>query len=136
MTKAEQARLVSWRSKILQRASGEQRTVAHTCRYSASRERPNTNGSGGRRSTVTPACAIDPERPRGHPTPRRLQSSARCCIYGSNITSEPGIADYLRRSHQVSVARSTVHRLLGKHGFRDDPSLAPIIMRSAGRHSK
>ena len=33
MTKDEQARLMTWRSKILQHASGEQRTVAQTCRY-------------------------------------------------------------------------------------------------------
>ena len=33
MTKAEQARLVTWRSRILQHASGENRAVAQTCRY-------------------------------------------------------------------------------------------------------
>jgi hypothetical protein len=33
MTKAEQVRLVTWRSKILQHASGENRTVAQTCRF-------------------------------------------------------------------------------------------------------
>ena len=32
------------------------------------------------------------------------------------------IADYLRRFHQVSVARSTVHRLLGKHGLARLPA--------------
>ena len=33
MTKAEQVRLVAWRSKILQHASGENRTVSQTCRF-------------------------------------------------------------------------------------------------------
>ena len=33
MTKAEHVRLVTWRSKILQHAADEHRTVAHTCRY-------------------------------------------------------------------------------------------------------
>ena len=32
----------------------------------------------------------------------------------------PGkIADYLQRFHQASVARSSVHRILGKHGMTD-----------------
>src|SRR6185503_8382722 len=33
MTKAEHLRLVSWRSKILQHAAAESRTVAQTCRH-------------------------------------------------------------------------------------------------------
>ena len=33
MTKIEQARLVSWRSKFLQHVTDESRTVAQTCRY-------------------------------------------------------------------------------------------------------
>ncbi|HEU4691499.1 MAG TPA: helix-turn-helix domain-containing protein [Vicinamibacterales bacterium] len=33
MTKAEHVRLVTWRSKILQHASGENRTVSQTCRF-------------------------------------------------------------------------------------------------------
>ena len=33
MTKAEHLRLVTWRSKILQHAAAESRTVAQTCRY-------------------------------------------------------------------------------------------------------
>ena len=35
----------------------------------------------------------------------------------------PGkIADYLKRFHQVSVARSSVHRILGKHGMNRLPA--------------
>ena len=33
MTKAEQVRLVTWLSKILQHALGEKRTVSQTCRF-------------------------------------------------------------------------------------------------------
>ena len=33
MTKVEQARVVAWRLKILQRGEGEPRQVARTCRY-------------------------------------------------------------------------------------------------------
>jgi hypothetical protein len=33
MTKAEHLRLVTWRSRILQHAAAESRTVAQTCRY-------------------------------------------------------------------------------------------------------
>ena len=33
MTKAAHVRLVAWRSKILQHASGENRTVSQTCRF-------------------------------------------------------------------------------------------------------
>ena len=35
----------------------------------------------------------------------------------------PGmIADYLKRFHQVSIATSSVHRLLGKHGMSRLPA--------------
>ena len=35
----------------------------------------------------------------------------------------PGkIADYLQRFHQASVARSSVHRILGKHGMNRLPA--------------
>jgi hypothetical protein len=35
----------------------------------------------------------------------------------------PGrIADYLRRFHQVAIARSSVHRILGKHGMNRLPA--------------
>ena len=33
MTKIEQARLVTWRSKLLQSVAGEARSVARTCRH-------------------------------------------------------------------------------------------------------
>ena len=73
--------------------------------------------------TVMPVCAIDPARRSGHRGQRRLRWSARFCTSDSTITSAPGrIADYLRRFHQVSVARSTVHRLLGKHGVARLPA--------------
>ena len=53
------------------------------------------------------------------------------------------IADYPRRFHQASIARSSVHRTLGKHGLNrlpanQKPSAAPqmleTVQEAAGGH--
>jgi hypothetical protein len=118
MTKAEHIRLVTWRSKILQHAAAEHRTVSQTCRYfGIARKtyykwahRHKTHGDAG-------LC----DRPRG---PHRSPRAAPPDVVGKILYLRQqyhfgagGIADYLRRFHQVAVARSTVHRLPGQHGM-------------------
>ena len=54
-------------------------------------------------------------RRTAHRGRRRRTSSARSCICGNTYHFGPGrIADYLKRFHQIAVARSTVHRILGQ----------------------
>jgi transposase InsO family protein len=117
MTKVEQVRLVTWRSKILQCAAGGNRTVAQTCRYfGISRKtyykwahRHETHGDAG--------LCDRPRAPRRSPGATPPEVVSKILYLRQHYHFGAGkIADYLRRFHQVSVARSTVHHLLSKHG--------------------
>jgi hypothetical protein len=89
MTKAEQVRLVTWRSKILQHASGENRTVSQTCRFfGISRKtyykwanRQRTYGDAGLSDRARVALRF----PRA--TPPEVVS--KILFYASGITSAP-----------------------------------------------
>lgn len=123
MTKAEQARLVSWRSKILQHASGEPRRVAHTCRhFGISRK---TYYKWKRRQAIHGDAGLcdRPRAPERSPNATPPDVVSKMLYLRQQYHFGAGrIADYLRRFHQVSVARSTVHRLLGKHGLARLPA--------------
>jgi transposase InsO family protein len=123
MTKAEQTRLVSWRLKMLRGAAEGPRNVARTCRhFGISRrvfykwkQRYEAHGEAG-------LC----DRPR---TPLRSPNATPQEVVGKILYLRERyhfgagrIADYLRRFHQVSVARSSVHRILGRHGLRRLPA--------------
>ena len=118
MTKVEQARLVTWRSKILQHASRERRTVAQTCRYFGISRK--TYYKWQRRFTAHGAAGLC-DRPRA---PHRCPHATRPDVVSKIVYLRQQyhfgagkIADYLRRFHQITVARSSVHRILGKHGL-------------------
>jgi transposase InsO family protein len=118
MTKAEQTRLLIWRSKLLQRAGESSRAVAQTCRhFGISRKtfykwkkRYEAHGDAG--------LCDRPRTPRRSPraTPREVVN--KILYLRQHYHFGPGkIADYLHRFHSLSVARATVHRILGKHGM-------------------
>jgi transposase InsO family protein len=109
--------------KVVQRAGEGARNVARTCRhFGISRQafykwkkRYKAHGAAG-------LC----DRPR---TPRRSPRATPREVVGKILYLRqtyhfgPGrIADYLKRFHQVSVARSSVHRILGKHGMSRLPA--------------
>jgi transposase InsO family protein len=122
MTKSEQARLVAWRAKLLAAARDETRTVAKTCRhFGISRQafykwkkRYDTDGDSG-------LC----DRSRApHRSPRATSKDVVSKVLYLRQTYHfgPGkIADYLKRFHQTAIARSTVHRLLIRHGLNRLP---------------
>ena len=117
MTKTEYARQTNWRFKVLQRAA-DSRSVARTCRhFGLSRQtfykwhrRYAENGTAG-------LC----DRPRKpHRSPRATPGEViRKILYlRENYHFGAGrIADYLKRFHQVSIATSSVHRILVRHGM-------------------
>lgn len=117
MTKHEHVRLVTWRSKILQHAGGEDRTVAQTCRffgisrktYYKWRNRQRVHGDAG----LCDRARVAQRFPRA--TPPAVVSKILYLRQQYHFGAGR-IRDYLRRFHQVSVARSTVHRLLVAHG--------------------
>jgi transposase InsO family protein len=123
MTKAEQTRLMAWRFKVLQSAANRPRGVARTCRhFGISRKafykwkkRFEAHGAAG-------LC----DRPRAaHRSPRATQPDVVSKILYLRERYHFGagrIADYLKRFHDISIARSSVHRLLGKHGMARLPA--------------
>ena len=123
MTKADQTRLATWRFKVLQQAAGCPRNVARTCRhFGISRQafykwkrRYEHHGEAG--------LGDRPRTPHRSPrsTPREVVS--KILYLRQNYHFGPGkIADYLKRFHSLSVARSSVHRILGKHGMSRLPA--------------
>src|SRR4051812_18335455 len=123
MNKSEQARLVAWRAKLLAAARDETRTVAKTCRhFGISRQafykwkkRYEADGDSG-------LC----DRSRApHRSPRATAKEVVSKVLHLRQTYHfgPGkIADYLKRFHQTAIARSTVHRLLIRHGLNRLPA--------------
>src|SRR4030081_2886245 len=115
MTKAGPARRMAWRFKVIQQAAERSRNVARTCRhFGISRQafykwkrrydQHGEAGLGGR-----PRAPHLPPRS----TPREVVS--KILYLRQNYHFGPGkIADYLKRFHSLSVARSSVHRILGK----------------------
>jgi transposase len=118
MTKAEQARLVAWRLKVLRYAGDGERQVAQTCRH-VGISRPTFYKWKQRFQAGDAAGLCD--RPRApHRSPR---ATAREVVSKILYLRQPyhfgagRIADYLKRFHQIAIARSTVHRLLGQQGM-------------------
>lgn len=122
MTKGEQARLTAWRWKVLQQAAAEL-NVARVCRhFGISRKsfykwkrRHADHGAAG-------LC----DRPRTpHRSPRATSRDViRKILYlRQQYHFGPGrIAAYLHRFHQVLVARSSIHRILKRHGMNRLPA--------------
>ena len=123
MTKTEQTRLTSWRLKILQRAEEDSRNVAWTCRhFGISRKtfykwkrRFAEHGDAG--------LCDRPRRPHRSPNATPTEVVSKILYLRQHYHFGPGkIADYLNRFHQLSVARSSVHRILGAHGMSRLPA--------------
>jgi len=117
MTKTQQLRVTTWRSKILQHAAAIG-NVARTCRrfgisrktFYKWRQRFVEHGDAG-------LC----DRPT---TPRRIPRATNDEVVSKIVYlrqhyhfGAPRIAAYLKRFHQVAIARSTVHRILTRRGM-------------------
>jgi transposase-like protein len=123
MTKSEQNRLVRLRSKILQMAASRSRGIASACRhFGISRQcfykwkkRFEEHGDAG--------LGDRPPVPLRCPHATSADVVSKILYLRQNYHFGPGkIADYLKRFHQVSVAKATVHRILGKHGMNRLPA--------------
>jgi len=105
MTKAEHLRLVTWRSRFLQHAAAESRSVAQTCRYFGISRKTYYKWQRGFRNLGHAGLC---DRPRvAHRCPmatppevvRKILYLRQQYHFGAGR-----IADYLRRFHQVTVA--------------------------------
>jgi transposase InsO family protein len=123
MTKSEQARVVAWRTKLLAFARAETRSVAWTCRhFGISRQafykwkkRQAAHGDAG---------LCDRSRaPRCSPRATAKEVVSKILHLRQTYHFGPGkIADYLKRFHETTIARSTVHRILIQHGLNRLPA--------------
>jgi len=118
MTKTEQNRMVASRLKVLREAGAAPRNVAQTCRHFGlsrktfykwkSRYEPSGEAGPCDRPRVPERC------PRA--TPREVVS--KILYLRQRYHFGPGrIGDYLHRFHALKIARSSVHRILIKHGL-------------------
>jgi len=123
MTKAEHLRLVTWRFKILQHAAGEDRSVAQTCRHYGISRKTYYKWERRLREHGEAGLSDRPHAPRVSPRATRPEVVSKILYLRQQYHFGAGrIADYLRRFHQVAVARSTVHHLLTKHALARLPA--------------
>ena len=123
MTKAEQTRLRTWRFRVLQQAAASSRNVARTCRHFGLSRKAFYKWKKRYEAYGEAGLCDRPRAPHRSPraTPREVVS--KILYLRQRYHFAPGkIADYLRRFHGLSVARSSVHRLLGKHGMARLPA--------------
>ena len=122
MMKAEQARLTAWRSRFLQEAAAMQ-NVARVCRrFGISRKsfykwkrRHTEHGDAG--------LCDRPRTPQRSPRATAREVVSKILYLRQHYHFGPGrIADYLKRFHRISIARSSVHRILGRHGVQRLPA--------------
>jgi transposase InsO family protein len=122
MTKAEQARLVNWRSKFLQHAKATG-NIAQTCRhfglsrqaYYKWKKRLEEHGDAG--------LADRSRKPLRCPWATPPEVISKILYLRQNYHFGPRkISDYLERFHQLSVSGATVHNILLRHGLNRLPA--------------
>jgi len=122
MTKAEQARLVAWRSKVLQQAA-DVRNVARVCRrFGISRKsfykwkrRHTEHGDAG--------LCDRPRTPQRSPRATATEVGSKIRYLRQHDHFGPGrIAAYVLRFHRIKIAGSSVHRILTRHGMKRLPA--------------
>ena len=122
MTKTEQLRVTTWRSKVLQHAAAIG-NVARTCRrFGISRK----SFYKWRRRLAEHGAAGLCDRPR---TPRRSPRATASDVVSKILYLRQHyhfgagrIAAYLQRFHRITVARSSVHRILTRNGLSRLPA--------------
>jgi transposase len=123
MTKAEQARIVACRLRILRHAENEPRQVARTRRYFGI-SRTAFHRWKKRFDELGEAGLAD--RPRApHCSPRATSRAVVSKVLNLRQNYHFGadrIAAYLQRFHQVDIARSTVHRVLVRNDMARLPA--------------
>ena len=123
MTEQEQKRTVAHRLAVLRHAEEVSRSVSKTCRYYGItrtsfyrwKRRYVAYGEVGLKDRSS--------RPRHSPRATAEDVVGKIIYLRQSYHFGPGkIADYLKRFHGVSVATSSVHRILGKHGLNRLPA--------------
>jgi transposase InsO family protein len=123
MNKAEQARLVAWRLRVLRHATEEPGHVSATCRYFGLSRKTFYKWKG--RFDAHGEAGLGDRSRTPHRSPRATPAAVVSKILYLRQQYHFGptkIAHYLKRFHQISIAGSTVHRLLIRHGMNRLPA--------------
>ena len=123
MTKPEQARLWAWRCRVLRDASSEARNVARTCRHFGISRQAFYRWK--RRFEATGEAGLWGRSTRPHRSPTAIAPAviSKILYLRQHYHFGPGrIADYLKRFHQLTVAVSSVHRILVRHDLNRLPA--------------
>jgi transposase len=123
MTKADQIRLTTWRCTVLRQAEARARNVAWTCRHSGISRK--TFYKWKRRFAEHGEVGLCDRARTPYRSPRATPPEvvSKLLYLRQHYHFGPGkIADYLKRFHDVSIASSSVHRILGKHGLNRLPA--------------
>ena len=117
MTKTEQIRLSNWRFKVLQQAA-DSRRVARTCRHFGISRQAFYKWKKRYAEHGTAGLSDRPRRPHHSPRATSREIVSKILYLRENYHFGAGrIADYLKRFHQLSIATSSVHRILVRHGL-------------------
>lgn len=122
MTHAEQRRLVTWRSKMLQ-CVGMGWSVAHTCRHFGIARKTfykwKKRHAHGGDAALSDRARIPLRCPRATPSDviSKILYLRQQYHFGPRR-----IADYLKRFHERSIAVSSVHRILRRHQLHRLPA--------------
>ena len=113
MTKNEQNRVLAWRLKLLREASITPRSVAQTCRHFGLSRKTFYKWKARYKSHGEDGLCDRPRVPLRSPraTPREVISKILYLRQPYHF-GQGRIADYLRRFHHLTVAHSSVHRIL------------------------
>ena len=123
MTKLERLRAVTWRHRMLQRAAAAPRGVAQTCRYFGISRKTFYKWKGRFDASGAAGLCDQPRTPKRSPNATPSEVVSKILYLREHYHFGAGrIADYLKRFHQVAIARSSVHRILGKHGMQRLPA--------------
>ena len=123
MTKTEQNRLLAWRLKLLREARIARRSVARTCRHFGISRKTFYKWKSRHRAYGEAGLCDRPRVPLRSPreTPREVISKILYLRQRYHFGPRR-IAAYLKRFHQLSLACSTVHRILIRHGMNHLPA--------------
>jgi transposase InsO family protein len=118
MTKAQQARLVAWRLKVLNWAQGEPRQVSRTCRYFGISRTAYYRWKKRYEEFGEAGLADRAKTPNRSPNATPPSVVSKILYLRQNYHFGAGrIQAYLQRFHEIKIARSTVHRILQNHGM-------------------
>ena len=123
MTKAERARRLAWRFKVLQQAAEGSRNIARTCRHFGISRQAFYRWKRRFAADGETGLADRPSTPHRSPRATSREVVSKILYLRQHYHFGPGrIADYLKRFHQLSLAVSSVHRILLRHGMNRLPA--------------